>query len=100
MSYTLRGRLESRLTALVPVVVALALAALLVPVAIPSWHVSLGKAFGDVTPVAIPAVALAMFASVQLVRGNPRHGRSWLAWRRRTSGSGSPVTCTTCSATR
>src|SRR5215472_1034136 len=41
-----------------PVVLALALAALLVPVAIPSWHVSLSSSFGAVTPVAIPIVAL------------------------------------------
>jgi two-component system sensor histidine kinase DesK len=61
------ARLGGRST---PIVVGLALAALLVPVAISSWHVSLGKAFGDVTPVAIPVVALAMFGSVQLVRGN------------------------------
>jgi two-component system sensor histidine kinase DesK len=53
-----------------PIVLALALGALLVPVAIPSWHDSLRTAFDDVTPVAIPVVALAMFASVQLVRGN------------------------------
>ena len=54
----------------VPIVLAMALGALLVPVAIPSWHDSLRTAFDDVTPVAIPVVALAMFASVQLVRGN------------------------------
>ena len=42
----------------VPVVVVLAVAALLVPVAIPSWHVSLGAAWNDVTPIAIPIVAL------------------------------------------
>ena len=42
----------------VPIVLALALAALLVPVAIPSWHDSLGAAWGDVTPLAIPVVAL------------------------------------------
>jgi two-component system, NarL family, sensor histidine kinase DesK len=53
-----------------PVVLALALAALLVPVAITSWHVSLAKSFDDVTPVAIPVVALAMFAAVEVVRGN------------------------------
>jgi two-component system sensor histidine kinase DesK len=54
----------------VPLVIALALAALLVPVAIPSWHVSLANAFEDVTPVAIPVVALAMFGFVQVLRGN------------------------------
>ena len=46
----------------VPVVIALAVAALLVPVAVPSWHVSLGAAWDDVTPIAIPVVALITFA--------------------------------------
>lgn len=46
----------------VPVVLALAVAALLVPVAVPSWHVSLGAAWDDVTPIAIPVVALITFA--------------------------------------
>jgi two-component system, NarL family, sensor histidine kinase DesK len=54
----------------VPVVIAFALAALIVPVAITSWHVSLVKSFDDVTPVAIPVVALAMYAVVQVVKGN------------------------------
>jgi two-component system sensor histidine kinase DesK len=54
----------------VPVVAAFAVAALVVPVAVPSWHVSLGASFDDVTPVAIPVVALAMFAVVQVMRGN------------------------------
>jgi two-component system, NarL family, sensor histidine kinase DesK len=54
----------------VPIVAAFSIAALVVPVAWTSWHVSLVKSFDDVTPVAIPVVALAMFASVQLVRGN------------------------------
>jgi two-component system, NarL family, sensor histidine kinase DesK len=46
----------------VPVVLALAVAALVVPVAVPSWHVSLGAAWDDVTPIAIPVVALMTFA--------------------------------------
>ena len=54
----------------VPVVAVLALGALLVPVSIPSWHVSLAGAFGTVTPVAIPVVAVAMFAVMQVIRGN------------------------------
>ena len=54
----------------VPVVVALAVAALLVPVAIPSWHVSLGAALGDVTPIAIPVVALGIFAIVRVLQNN------------------------------
>jgi two-component system, NarL family, sensor histidine kinase DesK len=44
-----------------PVVVALAAAALLVPVAIPAWHVSLTASWDDVTPVAIPIAALLTF---------------------------------------
>ncbi len=53
-----------------PIVVVLALGALLVPVSIPSWHFSLAGAFDTVTPVAIPVVAVAMFAAMQVVRGN------------------------------
>jgi two-component system, NarL family, sensor histidine kinase DesK len=53
-----------------PVVAGFALAALLVPVAIPSWHVSLEASFDDVTPVAIPVVAVTMFAVLAVVRGN------------------------------
>lgn len=49
-------------TRAVPVVLALAVAALVVPVAVPSWHVSLGAAWDDVTPIAIPVVALMTFA--------------------------------------
>jgi two-component system, NarL family, sensor histidine kinase DesK len=61
------GRLGRRSA---PVIVAFALAALLVPVAISPWHVSLAQAFGDVTPVAIPVVALVMFAAFEVMRGN------------------------------
>jgi len=50
-----------------PVVAVLALSALLVPVAVPSWHDSLGAAFGGVTPVAIPVVALVTFGSGQVI---------------------------------
>ena len=53
-----------------PVVAGFALAALLVPVAIPSWHVGLRASFGDVTPVAIPVAALVTFAMVAVLRGN------------------------------
>jgi two-component system sensor histidine kinase DesK len=52
------GRLGTRS---VPVIVALALAALLVPVAIPAWHVGLAASWDDVTPVAIPILALMTF---------------------------------------
>ena len=53
----------------VPVVIALAAAALLVPVAVPSWHVSLGAAWDDVTPIAIPVVALITFAVHRTLSG-------------------------------
>ncbi len=53
-----------------PAVLALALGALLVPVTIPSWHDSLGAAFGDLIPVAIPVVAVVTFVALQLLRGN------------------------------
>jgi two-component system, NarL family, sensor histidine kinase DesK len=53
-----------------PFVAAMALSALLVPVAVGSWHVSLVKSFADVTPVAIPVVAVAMAATTQVVRAN------------------------------
>jgi two-component system sensor histidine kinase DesK len=53
-----------------PIVAVLALAALWVPVAVGSWHVSLAKSFADVTPVAIPVVAVAMAAVIQVVRAN------------------------------
>ncbi len=52
-----------------PLVAAFALAALIVPVLVTSWHVSLGASFDDVTPVAIPVVALVMFAVLQVLRG-------------------------------
>ncbi len=54
----------------VPFVAVMSLAALLVPVAVGSWHVSLAKSFGDVTPVAIPVVAITMAAVMQVVRAN------------------------------
>jgi two-component system, NarL family, sensor histidine kinase DesK len=53
-----------------PIVAVLALGALLVPVAIGPWHDSLAAAFDTVTPIAIPVVALTMFAVLQVVRGN------------------------------
>jgi two-component system, NarL family, sensor histidine kinase DesK len=54
----------------VPIVIALSLAALLVPVAIPSWHVSLSDAFDDVTPIAIPVIAITSFAVARVHEGN------------------------------
>jgi two-component system sensor histidine kinase DesK len=50
-----------------PAVVALALGAMLIPVAIPSWHDSVAAAFAAVTPVAIPVAALATYGSGQVV---------------------------------
>ena len=61
------GRLGVRST---PLVAAFSVAALLVPVEVRSWHVSLGKSFDDVTPVAIPVVAIATFAIIQALRQN------------------------------
>jgi two-component system, NarL family, sensor histidine kinase DesK len=53
-----------------PFVAAMALAALIVPVAVRSWHVSLGKSFADVTPIAIPVVAFVMAGVIQVIRAN------------------------------
>jgi two-component system sensor histidine kinase DesK len=53
-----------------PVVAAFSVAALVVPVAVRSWHVSLGASFDDVTPVAIPVLAVATFAILQALRQN------------------------------
>lgn len=54
----------------VPAVLAMALAALLVPVAIPSWHDRLGAVLGGLTPVAILVVAAVTFIVLQVMRGN------------------------------
>jgi two-component system, NarL family, sensor histidine kinase DesK len=51
-----------------PVVIALTLAALLVPIAVPSWNVSLATAWDDVTPAAIPVAALLTFALQRALR--------------------------------
>lgn len=53
-----------------PIVLALALAALLLPVAIGSWHDSLGSTWGNVTPIAIPLAALMSSAVLRVLRGN------------------------------
>jgi len=53
-----------------PVVVVLALAALLVPPAVPSWHESLSSAFDAVTPVALPVAAIVTFAVTRVHRAN------------------------------
>ncbi len=43
---------------------------LFVPVAIGSWHVSLADSFADITPVAIPVIAIVMAAMMQVVQSN------------------------------
>jgi two-component system sensor histidine kinase DesK len=53
-----------------PVVIGLTLLSLLVPALVPSWHETVGHAFDDVTPVAIPVVALSVFASVRALQAN------------------------------
>jgi len=54
----------------VPVVAGFALAALLVPVAIGSWHVSLRESFDDVTPIGIPIAAIVVFVVLEIMRSN------------------------------
>ncbi len=53
-----------------PIIIGLALAALLVPVGIPAWHVSLAKSLGDFTPVAIPVGAVVTYAVLRAIRGS------------------------------
>jgi two-component system sensor histidine kinase DesK len=53
-----------------PLVAVMALGALFVPVAIPSWHQSLADSFDTVTPVAIPIVALTVYGMVQVIKSN------------------------------
>jgi two-component system sensor histidine kinase DesK len=53
-----------------PIVAVMAVAALWIPVAVGSWHVSLAKSFADVTPVAIPVVALVTMATIQVIHAN------------------------------
>ncbi len=61
------ARLGSRAA---PIVVVLALGALFIPVAIPSWHDSLSMAFDNVVPLAIPVVAIVTYSVVAVQRGN------------------------------
>jgi two-component system sensor histidine kinase DesK len=53
-----------------PIVAGFALAALVVPVAISSWHVSLRASFDDITPIGIPIAGLIVFVTLQVMRGN------------------------------
>jgi two-component system sensor histidine kinase DesK len=67
LSVIIAGRLGVRSW---PHVAVMAIAALLVPVAIPSWHVSLAGSIGDFTPLAIPVAAVLTCAVLQVLRGN------------------------------
>jgi two-component system, NarL family, sensor histidine kinase DesK len=51
-----------------PIVVALTVAALVVPAMIPSWHDSIATAFDDAIPLGIAVTALATFAAVRVQR--------------------------------
>jgi two-component system sensor histidine kinase DesK len=53
-----------------PLVLALALAALLFPLAIPSWHDTLVEDFEMVTPIAIPVVALVSWGLQRIAASN------------------------------
>jgi two-component system, NarL family, sensor histidine kinase DesK len=53
-----------------PIVAGLALAALLVPPAVPSWHDSFSTGIDNVTVIAIPVVALVTFGVLQVLEGN------------------------------
>ena len=61
------ARLDTRAA---PIVLALAVAALVVPSVIPSWHDDLGDSWGTVTPVAIPVVAIVSLGVHQVFRSN------------------------------
>lgn len=54
----------------VPVVIFLAVASLVVPVAMTSWNESLKATLDTALPLAIPVVALATFGVLQVVKGN------------------------------
>jgi two-component system, NarL family, sensor histidine kinase DesK len=53
-----------------PIIIAFALAALAVPVAVPSWQQSLAKSLGDFTPVAIPVVAVITYVVLRVMNSN------------------------------
>ncbi|HTZ23661.1 MAG TPA: histidine kinase [Streptosporangiaceae bacterium] len=53
-----------------PLVAVMAVAALWIPVAVGSWHVTLAKSFADVTPVAIPVVAVVTAVTIQVIHAN------------------------------
>jgi two-component system, NarL family, sensor histidine kinase DesK len=53
-----------------PIIVAFALAALLVPVEVPSWHQSLAKSLGNFTPLAIPVAAVVTYGVLRVMSSN------------------------------
>jgi two-component system, NarL family, sensor histidine kinase DesK len=53
-----------------PLIAAMAVASLVVPVVIPFWHDSLAKAFDNVAPLAIPVVGIVTYAVVRVHRTN------------------------------
>ena len=53
-----------------PFVVAMAIASLVVPVTVSSWHDSLAAAFDNVVPLAVPVVAIVTYAVVRVHRTN------------------------------
>jgi two-component system sensor histidine kinase DesK len=59
------GRLGVRAA---PIVIAFTAAAIVVPVAVGSWHNSLSSAISDFTPIVIPVVAVVTFVVVRFVR--------------------------------
>jgi two-component system, NarL family, sensor histidine kinase DesK len=61
------ARLDTRAA---PIVAAMAVAALVVPSVVSSWHQDLGDAWGTVTPVAIPVVAIVSLGVRQVFRSN------------------------------
>jgi two-component system sensor histidine kinase DesK len=67
------ARLDTRAA---PIVAAMAVAALVVPSVIPSWHQDLGDAWGTVTPVAIPVVAIVSLGVRQVFRSNQELGEA------------------------
>jgi len=61
------ARLDTRAA---PIVAAMAVAALVVPSVVSAWHQDLGDAWGTVTPVAIPVVAIVSLGVRQVFRSN------------------------------
>ena len=82
-----------------PVVVAMLALTLFLPPLIPSWNTGVDTD----AAVGIVLVTLAMYGFFEVIRSNralTAARRRWPGSPPRTSGRGSPATCTTCSATR